>query len=150
MVVRLQGNMIRYTTSLDGITPEMLSGFFVGWPNPPSQETHLRILQNSSFVVLAIDEQAGLVVGFIAAVSDGIMSAYISMLEVLPAHQRKGIGTELVRRMLEQCGKLYMVDTTCDDHLRPFYAWCGMRPSTGMMIRNYERQSGDIEGGRAP
>jgi len=137
--------MIRYTTSLNDIQPDMLSGFFVGWPNPPSRETHLRILRNSSFVILAIDDQTNAVVGFINAVSDGIISAYIPLLEVHRDHQGQGIGTELVKRMLERCERLYMVDTTCDANTQPFYARCGLKPSTGMMIRSYDRQSGIVE-----
>ena len=137
--------MIEYTTSPEDITPEMLSGFFVGWPDPPSPETHLRILRNSCFIVLAIDRQASRIVGFINAVSDGILSAYIPLLEVLPSHQGQGIGSELAKRMLDQCAGLYMVDTTCDEQLRPFYTRCGMQTSTGMMIRNYKRQSGEVE-----
>jgi len=123
----------------------MLSGFFVGWPNPPSPETHLSILRNSCFIVLAIDWDASQAVGFITAVSDGVLSAYVPLLEVLPGHQNQGIGTELVKRMLVQCKQLYMVDTTCDKQLQPFYARCGMQTSTGMMIRNYMRQSGAVE-----
>ena len=137
--------MIRYTTSLDGITADMLSGFFVGWPKPPSQDKHLQILKNSSFVVLAVDDQANKVIGFINANSDRIMSAYIPLLEVLADHQGLGIGTELVKRMIECCGELYMVDTTCDENLQPFYARCGLEPSKGMMIRNYDKQSGKVE-----
>lgn len=64
----------------------MLSGFFVGWPDPPSPERHLQILKNSRFVVIAVDDQASRVVGFVNAVSDGILSAYIPLLEVLPDH----------------------------------------------------------------
>lgn len=140
-----ENRMIQYTKSIDGITPKMLFGFFIGWPNPPSPETHLEILKNSRYVVLAIDEQTGKVVGFITAISDGILSAYIPLLEVLPAHYGKGIGTELVKRMLAQCGNFYMLDTTCDATVAPFYARCGLRPSTGMMLRNYEKQSGRVE-----
>jgi ribosomal protein S18 acetylase RimI-like enzyme len=137
--------MIGYVTSPDDITAGMLSGFFVGWPNPPSPETHLSFLRNSRFVVLAVDREANRVVGFINAVSDGVLSAYIPLLEVLPECQGRGIGTELVNRMLEQCAGLYMVDTTCDAELQGFYARCGMQPSTGMMLRNYESQSGRVE-----
>lgn len=37
-----------YKTSLNGISEEMLTGgFFVGWPNPPSSETHLKLLKGS-------------------------------------------------------------------------------------------------------
>jgi ribosomal protein S18 acetylase RimI-like enzyme len=136
--------MIRYTTSLKGIAAEMLAGFFVGWPKPPSAETHLEILRQSSHIVLAEDDQAGRVVGFVTAISDGILSAYIPLIEVLPEYRGRGIGTELVRRMLDGCKDLYMVDTTCDREVQAFYARCGMSPSTGMMIRNYEKQSGHI------
>jgi ribosomal protein S18 acetylase RimI-like enzyme len=117
--------LIRYATSPAGITADMLGGFFVGWPNPPSPETHFSILKNSSHVVVAVDEEASRVVGFINAVSDGIMSAYIPLLEVLPEYQGRGIGTELVRRMLSGCSNLYMVDTTCDPSLQPFYVHGG-------------------------
>ena len=43
---------ISYRTSLEGVTSEMLRGFFVDWPNPPSPETHLRLLKGSSHIVL--------------------------------------------------------------------------------------------------
>lgn len=39
--------MIHYTDTLDSINPSHLHGFFVGWPQPPLPETHLRIFQNS-------------------------------------------------------------------------------------------------------
>lgn len=134
--------MIRYLDTPEGIRPDQLAGFFVGWPNPPTPERHLDILKRSSQVVLAIDEDSGRVVGFINAISDGILSAYIPLLEVLPEYQKKGIGSELVRRILEQLSEYYMVDIVCDDKLRPYYEKLGMRAAIGMMIRNYDRQSG--------
>ncbi len=134
--------MITYTDSLDGITADKLNGFFVGWPNPPKPETHLRILRGSSHFVLAIDDQNGQVVGFITAVSDGVSAAYIPHLEVLPPHQQKGIGSELVKRMFDALRQIYIIDLTCDPELQPFYERFGMRPLTAMIIRNYARQSG--------
>lgn len=113
----------------------------MGWPNPPSPQTHLRILQGSSHVVLAIEGED--VVGFINAISDGILSAYIPLLEVLPSHQGKGIGSELVRRMLKRLEGFYMVDLLCDPELESFYTRLGMHQTSGMMLRNYERQSGE-------
>ena len=74
------------------------------------------------------------------------MAAYLPLLEVLPDYQGQGIGTELVRQMLSLCRDFYMVDTICDAALSPFYARCGLRPSAGMMIRNYEKQSGSASG----
>ena len=140
--------MIRYQNTLEGVTADQLQGFFVGWPNPPSPATHLRLLEGSQHVILARDETAGTVVGFITALSDGVLSAYIPHLEVLPPYQGQGIGSELVRQMLEHLRQLYMVDLICDPELQPFYARLGMHPWTGMVARNYDRQSGmDAPGG---
>jgi ribosomal protein S18 acetylase RimI-like enzyme len=83
--------MVRYVDSPEGIREGQLSGFFVGWPNPPSPTTHLRLLKGSDQVVLAVDDESGQVVGFITALSDGVLSAQISFLEVLPAWQGRGI-----------------------------------------------------------
>ena len=134
--------MINYTDSPEGIGPDDLKGFFVGWPNPPSPDKHLEILIKSNAIVLAIDETTGQVVGFINAISDGVLSAYIPLLEVLPEYQKQGIGTELVRRMLSKLSGLYMVDLLCDKELQPYYERFGMKPITAMMIRNFDRQSG--------
>jgi len=134
--------MIHYTSHPDNITPAQLQGFFVGWPNPPAPETHLRILQNSDEVVLALDEDTGQVVGYITAITDGVIAAYIPLLEVLPEYQGQGIGSELVRRMLDRLADFYMVDLLCDARLQPFYARFGMTPVTGMMLRRYDRQTG--------
>lgn len=134
--------MISYHTALAEIRPEHLAGFFVGWPNPPAPETHLRILAGSRLVVLARDGADGPVVGFVNAVGDGVLTAYIPLLEVLPAYQGRGIGQELMRRMLELLREHYMIDLLCDADLQPFYARLGMRPATGMLLRNYDRQSG--------
>ncbi|NKI23118.1 GNAT family N-acetyltransferase [Paenibacillus dendritiformis] len=131
-----------YKNSLDGITSDMLQGFFADWPNPPTPDTHSRLLQQSSKVIVALDEAANRVVGFITAVSDGILSAYIPLLEVLPAYRNKGIGKELVRRMLTELDHIYMIDLCCDDDLVPYYEKLGMTKTNAMIIRNYRRQSG--------
>jgi ribosomal protein S18 acetylase RimI-like enzyme len=133
--------MITYTDCLDGISAEHLRGFFAGWPKPPSAETHLKILRGSSHVQLALDGEQ--VVGCITAISDGGLSAYIPMLEVLPAYQGQGIGSELVRRMLDRLSHLYMIDLVCDADRQPFYERLGLRPYTAMIQRHYDRQAGE-------
>ena len=131
--------MIDYRADLNGLSADQLADFFEGWPNPPSPETHLRILHGSDHVVLALDVETDRVVGFIASVTDGVLSAYIPLLEVLRDYRDRGIGSELMRRMLIRLDGLYMVDLLCDPKLQPFYARFGMRPATGMMIRNVVR-----------
>ncbi|MEG0386357.1 MAG: GNAT family N-acetyltransferase [Solibacillus sp.] len=131
-----------YKNNIDGISSTMLNGFFVDWPNPPNLQTHLKLLKNSSKVIIALDENTNQVVGFITAISDGVLSAYIPFLEVLPAYKNKGIGKELVKRMLQQLDDIYMIDLCCDDDLIPYYEKFCMIKSNGMLVRNYEMQSG--------
>jgi GNAT superfamily N-acetyltransferase len=133
---------MQFLTSTDHLSPDQLRGFFVGWPNPPSPETHLAILQRSAAVALALDEETGQVIGFVNALSDGVLCAFIPLLEVLPAYQGRGIGTELVRRLLAQLGDLYAVDLLCDAEVQPFYTRLGLQPAQGMLLRRYDRQSG--------
>ena len=134
--------MLIYTNTIEYITPQMLEGFFVDWPNPPSTETHLKLLSNSYKVVIAIDPTINKVVGFITAISDGVLSAYIPLLEVLPAYKNRGIGKELVQRMHNELEDLYMIDLCCDEDLVPYYEKFGMYTATGMVKRNYAMQSG--------
>lgn len=133
-----------YKTTLENITHEMLEGFFVDWPNPPSSETHLKLLTNSSKIVIALDPSINKVVGFITAISDGIISAYIPLLEVLPEYKNKGIGKELVQKMLQELDDIYMIDLCCDADLIPYYKKFGMMTATAMLKRNYKMQSGNV------
>ena len=134
---------MKYQETVDGIVAGQLAGgFFEGWPNPPRSEAHLRILQGSSHLVLAISD-SGDVVGFITAISDGVSSAYIPHLEVLPQYRGQGIGKDLVLRMLAQLSSLYMIDLCCDKNVVEFYDKLGFRQSSGMAIRNYAYQACD-------
>src|SRR2546421_8095054 len=110
--------MISYRDSAVGVSPEQLGGFFQGWSKQPTPAKHLAILRGSGHVVLAFD--GARVVGFITATSDGVLSAYIPLLEVLSEYQGRGIGSELVRRMLEKLRGLYIVDLVCDPQLQGF------------------------------
>jgi GNAT superfamily N-acetyltransferase len=126
--------LITYRSTADGISADQLRGFFVGWPVAPSAERHLELLRGSHAVELALDGDAA--VGFVTAISDGVLSAFIPLLEVLPAYQHRGIGTELVRRLLGQLDDLYMVDLCCDTELEPFYSALGFQTlDRGMGLR---------------
>jgi GNAT superfamily N-acetyltransferase len=126
---------IEYTTSLEGVAPEHLEGFFEGWPSPPSPRRHLDILRGSYRVVLAREGGSPGIVGYTTAISDGTLTAFIPLLEVLPSHRGRGIGTELARQLLSELEDFYAVDLLCDPDLVPFYERFGMRQGVGMAIR---------------
>jgi len=128
--------VIAYETDVSGVRAEDLVGFFVGWPMAPSPDRHLALLSGSDYVIVARDSDTGGVVGFVSAHGDGVLSAYIPLLEVLPAYQSRGIGTELVRRLLELLEGHYMIDLACDEDLVPFYERFGMVRWVGMGLRN--------------
>lgn len=100
--------------SVAGVTEADVVGFFVGWPNPPSPAERLAILRAADEVVVARDGD-GQVVGFAAAITDGRFAAYIPLVEVLPDHQRTGIGSRLVLALLDRVRAHYMIDLACDE-----------------------------------
>lgn len=134
--------MIEYTDNMNNISNDMLKGFFVDWYKRPSSGILYKILNNSEYKILALDTNLNKVVGFINAISDRILSAYIPLLEVLPAYQKQGIGKELLIRMIEKLGDYYMIDLCCDERMIKFYRKFGMKKMQAMSIRNFNNQSG--------
>lgn len=136
-------NDISYQTTLAGIQSRQLGGFFDGWPNPPTPETLHRMLSQAYAIALAVNGR-GEVVGFVNAISDGILTAYIPLLEVRADLKGQGIGSELLRLLLGQLDGLYMIDTACDDDLVPFYEHFGLSRANAMTLRNYAAQTGRV------
>ena len=73
-------------------------------------------------------------VGFARAISDGVRNAYVSSVAVLPGYRGRGIGRELVTRLLQDKeGILFVL------HARPevkeFYARFGFSEAVDMMRR---------------
>jgi ribosomal protein S18 acetylase RimI-like enzyme len=118
--------VISYTDDLTAVREDMLRGFFVGWPRRPSPAQHLAVLRASYRSVVAIDDAAGRVAGFVNMLSDGILTAFVPWLEVLPEYQRQGIGDELMRRVLADTDRFYSVTsfaTRSCSRITPASAW---------------------------
>jgi GNAT superfamily N-acetyltransferase len=129
--------VIEYRDDLTGLTPDQLGGgFFEGWPSPPSRELHLAHLRASEVAIVALDSTTDRVVGFVTAIGDGSLAAFIPFLEVLPAYRGSGIGTELTRLVLDRLAARYSVDLVCDPDLVPFYEHLGGVAGTAVMWRN--------------
>jgi GNAT superfamily N-acetyltransferase len=76
------------------------------------------------------------VIGFVNMISDGVLTAFIPWLEVLPAYQGQGIGTRLMELVLAGCERFYSVDLICDEPLQAYYARLGMAAITGAGLRH--------------
>ncbi len=86
----------------------------------------------------------GALVGFVNVAWDGGDHAFLLEPKVRPEHQRRGIGTELVRLAVSHAGQAgcewLEVDFDDDAGLAPFYFdSCGFRPSRAGLIHLVDR-----------
>jgi GNAT superfamily N-acetyltransferase len=126
---------IEYRTAPTGLRVDQVDGFFVGWPARPAATTLLAHLGASYRCAIAVDTGGDRVIGFATAISDGVLAASIPLLEVLPGWHGRGIGTELMRVLLDQLHHLYAVDLSCEEDLRTFYERLGFSTGTAMIQR---------------
>jgi len=131
--------MVEYKIK-DDIKPGELDHFFQGWKSPPSIEIKEKLIDGSDLIVTA--RENGNLVGFLTAISDGAMHAFISLVEVLETHQRKGIGSHLMRRAIDHFKGYYDIVLITDPDKALFYKRHGFQEIYGMHIRdfNYEKE----------
>jgi GNAT superfamily N-acetyltransferase len=83
------------------------------WAQGRPRETVERLVREATRLVGLYYE--GRQVGFARAFSDGVALTYLADVYVLPAHQGRGLGVELVREMIENGplgGARWMLHTT--------------------------------------
>lgn len=131
--------MVEYRTTIEGLDESAFDGFGEGWRHPLAPKTLKRVLEGSSHVVVAVDVTTGNLAGYINAISDGIMCAFIPLLEVRPSFQHAGIGSELVRRMLGELSEFYAVDLVCDAAMQGFYSQFDLQSVSAMVRRRFDR-----------
>ena len=91
----------------------------VGW-NRMESEYGSPLL--SSYYHIAVYD-GGQLVGYIDSVSNGVTDAYIQDLMVSPDHQGKGIGTDLMNKMIARLKEkhIYVISVAFEERLKPFY-----------------------------
>lgn len=125
---------LRFSDDAGVLTPRDVAWLLVDWSRRPSVEGRLRMLTSARSTILAWAGSE--LVGVVAAIGDGVAWLYVSLLEVHPDHRGRGIGSELMRHMLDRHRDIYAIDVSCDDELVPFYERLGMRRLNAMTIRN--------------
>ncbi len=128
--------MITYTDSHD-VDLDQLSVLFnsVGWERRTADRDRLaQLVRGSLWVVSALDGEK--LVGFARAVSDGATNAYVSTVAVLPDYQGRGIGREIIRRLIDEHDGIQFV-LHANDNAHPFYLHLdlGFEPINNMLRR---------------
>ena len=130
---------IAYSSSIEGLDEEDLSGFLAHWDFKPPAGTLRGMLRASTDVVIARDVESLTLCGYVTALSDKVACAYISALEVRPAYRGKGIGTALLTRMVDRLD-VFGVYLACAPALVPFYEAAGFTPGISMGKRKPPRR----------
>ena len=86
----------------------------VGWTNYTNKPEMIKsAFENSLKILGAFDDKK--LIGFVRAVGDGCSILYIQDIIVQPVYQRNGIGSELLRKMLELYSDVYQKILCTDD-----------------------------------
>ncbi len=124
---------IVYTTRLDGIDWAALKATLQAdaFHDGRSPEQYERSFRQSHLVCLALAGQQ--IIGTARVLSDGVCSAYIVDVWTHSAYRHRGIGSAIMRLLLEQLPGQHVYLFT-DDAMR-FYEQLGFRPQpTGMSL----------------
>ena len=117
---------------------DQLAHLFVtaGWPHRAADRSKLALLVSRSFYVSTAHDGDRLV-AFARALSDGVSNAYISTVCVLPDYRGRGVGREVVRRLVEReggTGIRWVLHARKELH--PFYGLNGFVEATEILWRD--------------
>lgn len=116
---------------------DQLAQLFVtaGWPHRAADRSKLALLVSRSFYV-STGHDGDRLVAFARALSDGVSNAYVSTVCVLPEYRGRGIGREVIRRMVEreEGGAIRWV-LHARKELHPFYGLNGFVDAPDILWR---------------
>ena len=100
----------------------------VGWENYTRNPQMLERAYENSFLKIAASEGKQLI-GMVRVVGDGASVILIQDLLVHPEYQRKGIGSQLMRAVLERCEDVYQIELMTDNTEKTilFYQSLGLK-----------------------
>lgn len=114
---------MEYRTDLPGVEQYWSLFQTTGWyaSLPVTPEDLVRAVSNSSFWIAVYDDDR--LVGFGRVVTDGVLHAMIYDLIVHPEYQGGGIGSKVLRQLVDKCLQLGLPDIQlfCARGKRAFY-----------------------------
>ena len=107
----------------------------VGWSR---MEKEYESPEMSSFYHIAVYEEDKLI-GYIDSVSNGVTDAYIQDLMVSPAYRGRGIGTDLMNKMIKYLKEkhIYIISVIFEDRLKTFYEKFGFNVMLSGQMETY-------------
>jgi len=135
--------MIQYDMNAR-IASHELDEFFQNWESPPPSEIKGKLSDGSDLIITA--RENGRLVGFLTAISDGAMHAFVTLVEVLETHQGKGIGNHLMKLAISQFKGYYDIVLITDPDKGAFYKKLGFNEIYGMHLRDFTYGKGRISG----
>ena len=114
----------------------------VGWTNYTSCPEMLEEAYKNSLCILGAFEKEKLV-GVVRVVGDGISIVFVQDILVLPKYQRQGVGSALMRAVLEKYASVYQVELLTDstEKSKAFYSSVGLAPVSELGCSAYIRMS---------
>ena len=128
------GPEITYCTNPEVMNDELNALFEAAWTEHQRRD-YTPVLARSLAYVCAYTEAD--LVGFVNLAWDGGVHAFLLDTTVHPDFQRRGIGTQLVRRAvgLAEAEGIEWVHVDFEPHLRDFYTGCGFSPTEAGLVR---------------
>ena len=105
----------------------------VGWSNYLKRADILEEAYANSLCVLAAYDGDSLL-GIIRAIGDGLTIVFVQDIIVLPEYQRKGIGTKLLKAVIDKYRNVYQMELLTDntEKTKAFYHSVGFTASDEM------------------
>jgi GNAT superfamily N-acetyltransferase len=95
----------------------------VNWSSGHYPDKLVIAMKNSGSVFSAYDNQK--LVGLVNVLDDGVMTAYIHYLLIMPEYQHTGIGAELIKMVKEKYGSFLRIVLIAYEKETGFYEHCG-------------------------
>lgn len=117
----------------------------LGWNSIHLSVTELEMMcLNSWYIVYAFEGQK--LVGMGRVISDGVITGVICGLGVHPDYQSRGIGRQILQRLVEHWEKSRVFpQLMCEEGLEPYYEKLGFQRFTIGMKKNIQRtHSSDV------